>query len=634
MRTRAGENSSDDPGETSGSARDARSSSSRLLGSTRLVTTLLASKEWGSGSRRGRWTKPLLGVWLAVIVACVISGAGGSSDGHGEGDALSGTVATDFVAEAEIHSEEASKEREVRRRPALVGRAPGARGGPTAPLHLDSIGAANRSLPPTPPPHPSIQRLFDRVIADAKRQGMAPGTIGLHLELPDGSVLSHRGAEPMTPASTVKIVTAAAALDLLGPEHPLTTELWLTGEVRGGTLTGPLVIVGHGDPATSGREFSDDPIAELRPWVNALRTRGIERIEGGIIADDRYLAGPSRLEEWPDDQLHRWYCAPSGALNLNDNCVDVEIGARGGVIHASIRPASPFFEIENVLVPTADEKRHLYAVDRTPGSWKIRLSGRFLETVARRTEWITVPDPTRAFLGAFAELLRSEGIEVVGDLRRGELPPVATRIAQIAHPVSSTLPTFLKRSQNLYGDCLFRVTDRASGGDGSFARAGETMERYLKSYVGGRAIEQVDGSGLARSNRVSCDELVRVLARADEASWSAHFWEALPIAGVDGTLSRRFRGTSLEGELRAKTGSISGVSGLVGGWESAAGPVRFAALTGGKGARVGAFKRWLDRFLVELDPLLAELPGRSADAHSGAEGPLEPQSRGSVPGEL
>ncbi len=496
-----------------------------------------------------------------------------------------------------------------------------------------SDSPSERELPtprfsPRPRPVPSAQALSDAKIlleaglSQAKSQGLNLDSIGFHVELPGGAVLAHRSNEPMIPASTLKILTTAAALDLLGENHLFKTELWSRGELKEGVLYGDLIVVGAGDPAISGRAYRDDPVAELRPWAKLIGELGVSQIDGALIADDRYLAGPSRLEVWPQDQRHRWYCAPSGAINLNDNCVDVVISSVESGVTADIRPVNQLFTVQQKIAPTPEEKKHLYSVDRSIGSWDIRLRGRFWNRVKERTEYVTVPDPSLAFLGAWREVLREEGIRVEGELRRGALSEGAIQLATIDHPLRIALPILLKRSQNLYGDSLFRVTDRESGGDGSYRSASETALSYLSLYLHGQrsGSEIFDGSGLARSNRLRPSDLVRVLHRADQAEWGAIFWDALPIAGVDGTLSRRFRQTELSGRLMAKTGHLSGVSGLCGGWESRLGPVRFAALTGGTGAKVGAFKKWIDRWLVEVDRALggAPSPSRSSGELGGA----------------
>lgn len=467
------------------------------------------------------------------------------------------------------------------------------------------IAAHGTSLAQEPAAPAPLAALFESALADAERRGIDRGTFALAIVLPDGTRLAHRAEEPLAPASTLKLVTAALALDRLGPDHALVTELLQSGEVRDGVLHGDLIVVGGGDPAPSSRRFPDDPVAELRPWVQALRDRGIRRIAGDLVADVSFLAGPDRLEEWPHDQLHRWYCAPSGALNLNDNCVDVVIAPSGGRIEVSLRPANALYSVENALRATREKARHVYSVDRAADSWKIRVSGRFLATGAARTEWITAPDPGLAFLGAWRTLLAAAGIAVDGELRIDECAAGAVPIARIEHRVADTLAALLKNSQNLYGDCLLRVADRKSGGDGSFASAGRTAARFLEDLGSGAGAVTRDGSGLSQRNRLRCSDLLAVLARADRAPWRELFWDALPLAAVDGTLDRRFRGTALAGRLRGKTGHLAGVTGLAGGWDTGAGPVRFAALSGGPGAKVGPFREWLDLHLAKIDAALA-----------------------------
>jgi len=350
-------------------------------------------------------------------------------------------------------------------------------------------------------------------------------------------------------------------------------------------------------------ESGGSPLARL--FAEALADAERSGIPLETIALRIELPDRSRLDEWPRDQLHRWYCAPSGALNLNDNCIDVVIAPSGGRIEVSLRPQNALYSLENAISATRERARHLYAVDRAVDSWKIRVSGRFLATAPARTEWITTPDPALSFLGAWRALLAAEGIEVAGELRIGKRHAAAVRVARIEHRLEETLPVLLKNSQNLYGDCLLRVANRVKGGDGSFAGAGATALAFLAERGGGEGAAVRDGSGLSPRNRLSCADLVLLLEHAERAPWRARFWEALPLAGVDGTLEKRFRGSALAGRLRGKTGHLAGVTGLAGGWEAKGGAVRFAALTGGRGAKVGPFRDWLDALLIRVDAALA-----------------------------
>ena len=462
--------------------------------------------------------------------------------------------------------------------------------------------------------------LPDRVLAEdlaafarrrARELGLREDSVALAIRGPGSVRALHRADVPLRPASNLKLVTAAAALELLGAEFTLTTELWATGAVQEGTLHGDLVVVGHGDPGLDRRFGDDDPLGPLRQWPALLRELGISRVSGGLRGDDTYLEGPTRLPEWPRAQLHRWYCAPSGALNLNDNCVDVVIGpvrpvpAAGHRIGVRLEPAGVDLALRGTIAATARKKEHLYRVDRAVGSVEIRVGGKFLASAGEHREPITVLDPTTALLGALAGRLQTEGVVIEGASARGRLPEEAWRVARVGHRVDELLPVLLKRSQNLYGDCLLRVVAREQGGDGSFASGGRALTRYLKALgvdVGSIVIR--DGSGLSQQNRLTARTLLTLMEHAHGSSWGPVFLEALPLAGVDGTLSRRFRRSELAGRVRAKTGHVRGVTALTGVLETERGPVLFSLLYDGRPQGTAAAQRWQQSVLEEAQKRL------------------------------
>lgn len=416
---------------------------------------------------------------------------------------------------------------------------------------------------------------------------------------PSGEVVGHRAGAPMIPASNMKVVTAVAALELLGEEFQLSTDLRIRGELVDGVLDGDLIIVGRGDPSVSGRYTGGDPLQELRVWCGMLQELGVKKVKGRLVADVSYLAGASRLPEWPERQLHRWYCAPSGALNLNDNCVDVRFKVEGGAaptVAVSLSPENPLFELHGRVTATAKKKKHTYRVDRAHERWSIVVGGTFFTGVQEHTEPVTVPDPTRAYLGAVRKMFEDSGIEihevVLGDSKGSRLAH------RLGHPVASTIPVLLKRSQNLYGDCLLRVVGREQGGDGSYESGAHAVTRYLKDRVS-RADGFVirDGSGLSRRNRVDCRSMVQLLEHARSRPWGDNFAASLPIAGRDGTLRNRFRKSTLAGRVHAKTGYLDGIRALSGYLHTDQGVVTFSLIYNGSVKGSAASKRWQGAFL-------------------------------------
>ncbi|MGE4620129.1 MAG: D-alanyl-D-alanine carboxypeptidase/D-alanyl-D-alanine-endopeptidase [Planctomycetota bacterium] len=442
--------------------------------------------------------------------------------------------------------------------------------------------------------------LVQSILAEATKLKLSKKEISFSFRLPDGTLLEHRAEEARAPASCMKLIVAAACLDLLGPDYLLQTNLMRLGTVEDGVLDGDLLVVGGGDPAICGRENDKDPLWELRPWIDRIRSQGIDVIRGRILADVRQLEGSGVHPDWPKDQLSRWYCAPSGALNLNDNCVDVVIGpVVSGAVEVSVRPAQPRIKLRNSLTVCEKKKDHLYRVDRRGDGWDILVSGKFLKTGGVRTEYVAVPDPAEAFVSVFLQLLHDSGITVRGE----SISPAAKAdiVATISHSLSSRIPVMLKRSQNLYADALARVLGRARGGNGSFESAAQALEKWIHQRIGqSNSVVIRDGSGLSRNNQLTARILRKVVELVLVQEWGGVLLDGLPLAGMDGTLESRLTRTALVGKVRAKTGTIRGVSSLAGVLDTEQGPVSFCFLYQGRSGRASLSRDWQDRSLLKV----------------------------------
>ncbi|MDE0959316.1 MAG: D-alanyl-D-alanine carboxypeptidase/D-alanyl-D-alanine-endopeptidase [Planctomycetota bacterium] len=442
--------------------------------------------------------------------------------------------------------------------------------------------------------------LVDSIMAEAKKLGLKETEISFSIRIPAGEVLEHRGSQLRAPASCMKLVVAAATLDRLGPDHLLQTELMHLGEIQDGVLQGDLLVIGGGDPAICGRENKDDLLWELRPWISRLKELGIRRIDGRVLADVRYLSGPGIHPDWPVEQLTRWYCAPSGALNLNDNCIDVVIGpVVEGLVSVQLKPEHSLLSLRNRLIPTRNKKDHLYRIDRKEKGWEVTVSGKFLATSGARTEWITVPDPADGFASILLKMIEDSGIEVLGKT----LAPAAKAIsvARIHHSLSSRLPVMLKQSQNLYADALARVLGRESGGDGSFESASSALKSWIvKNLSVHEGVVIRDGSGLSQRNRLDTRLLRELMEKALVSRWGGVLLDGLPVGAIDGTLAKRFRSSPLAGKVRAKTGTIRGVSSLTGVLETKETSVPFSLIYQGRHGFTSRARDWQDKSLYLL----------------------------------
>lgn len=377
----------------------------------------------------------------------------------------------------------------------------------------------------------------------------------------------------LMPASNAKLFTAILALEHLGPEYRFQTVLAARGKVSQGVLAGDLILKGFGDPTLV--------TATLHDFVNAVRAKGIERVEGDLLVDATYFTAPRWGSGWSWDYLQDYYAMEISALSLNDNIMALVIqpGTETG------RPA---------LISWAPPIRHMEVINETttgnPGSPQTLHFSRELgrnRVIVRGAiplgsrpvvlDRIPVEDPALYCGHILGELLREAGIPVAGRVRHGTLPEKgATRIYQHhSAPLSEILPLFLKPSNNHIGEQLIHTIlaeetarlRRASKPDAETPPPSiESLADGLVTKAGAdpRAVRLVDGSGLSRLNLVTAQSVVQVLRYAYGQPYRDVLIRALPVAGNDGTLRRRMQGTRAAGNMRAKTGTLNAVSGLSG----------------------------------------------------------------------
>ncbi|MBU6427994.1 MAG: D-alanyl-D-alanine carboxypeptidase/D-alanyl-D-alanine-endopeptidase, partial [Cyanobacteria bacterium REEB65] len=316
-----------------------------------------------------------------------------------------------------------------------------------------------------------------------------------------------------------KILTTACVLSLLGPEATIATKVETAGKIRGHELDGNLFLVGGGDPS-----LNDHALADLASQVKAA---GIDRVTGAVIADasafrpvEEYPPG------WSDDDLSWYYAPPISSLEIDED--QVTAAARIGVPNPGGDDASPGIQ------PSSDQ---------------------------------AFPHPASYAAWRFTKALEAAGIQVLS-----EQPPAAARTALperiLATHQSASLTTLVRRtnkpSNNLFAELLLRqlaliAKDGPWLPSDTLGRALATEKTWLDFSTG--SCRLVDGSGLSRYDLLTPRQLAKVLLRMrnDRA-----FVDSLPIAGVDGTLAHRLCHTAAAGKIRAKTGSMSGVSTLAG----------------------------------------------------------------------
>jgi D-alanyl-D-alanine carboxypeptidase/D-alanyl-D-alanine-endopeptidase (penicillin-binding protein 4) len=389
-----------------------------------------------------------------------------------------------------------------------------------------------------------------------------------------GDTLYTRNADKLfMPASNQKIITGSVAIAQLGPEFRWTTTLLARGPVRRGVLEGDLVVRGDGDPSIS-TSMRGDALAPLRDLADSLRARGITRIRGRVAAAPSPFTDAPLGYGWAWDDLDEPYGAGVDALYFNEGFTQILVraGARpGDPVRATTRPASTF---PHLLVRATTVARVVTAADSARPRPRLTagydsshagvLVGGTIAAGDTAVLELALRDHPAAYTAALREALRARGI-AVDEARRDSTVPLDSLVALRSPPLRDVMRAFEKPSQNQIGELLFKTLALRATGVGRADSAQRVVEKQLVAWGAepdGFAVR--DGSGLSRHDYVSPRTLVKALDAMRRHPEFRVFYDALPIAGVDGTIDKRMRGTPAQGNVRAKTGYIDKARSLSG----------------------------------------------------------------------
>ncbi|MFC1683667.1 D-alanyl-D-alanine carboxypeptidase/D-alanyl-D-alanine-endopeptidase, partial [Candidatus Zixiibacteriota bacterium] len=395
-----------------------------------------------------------------------------------------------------------------------------------------------------------------------------------------GEVLFARDAnKSFVPASNMKLFTTAAALCRLGPDFRFQTQLIGLGPVdEENVLQGPLVVVGSGDPTISGR-FNEGRVTGIfEAWADSLTARGVQTIDGDLIGDDDIFDDRPLGIGWAHDYLTEWYAAQISGLSFNDNCVDISIrpGHRAGEpALVELNPTTDYVKLNKRLTTSLNPEGEGWHIHRFPGTNLVDLTGQMAISDEGYDGWFTVHNPTLYAVTVLKEVFAAHGIDVRGevmdidDLDKLSLTGQRERGVPMASFTSPSLAEIIKvinkRSQNFYAEQMLKTLGARFRGKGSFSAGIEVTEEVLE----GMGIEpdqfiMVDGSGLSRHNFLTPRQVVILLSHMAGHKYFQFFRDSLPIAGVDGTIGKRMRGTPAHGRVWAKTGFVDRVRALSG----------------------------------------------------------------------
>jgi D-alanyl-D-alanine carboxypeptidase/D-alanyl-D-alanine-endopeptidase (penicillin-binding protein 4) len=428
------------------------------------------------------------------------------------------------------------------------------------------------------------------------------------VSLDTGAVIFEQDSRKLVrPASNMKIYTVATAFDKLTPDYRFITSVYAKEKLDDdGKVKGDLIIYGRGDPSISARFNDGDYFKGINALADRIVAAGVKRIKGDLVGDESYFDGDSFGSGWTWQDLQWSYGAPVSALTVNDNAIDLTVraGSKAGAA-ASITsgpPATSFMTIVNRATTTAKGTRSDLRIHRGLGANVLEIDGTLAVGDEGYTGAVAIPDPALAFVAMLRDALIKRGVKIDGRLRTvnaraggsivhtsplgptGAALPAPVEIASLpSAPFNDIAAHTLKPSQNLYTELILRTLGKmrkSAPPPGETRRASQTDEDaglaavrdFLKQAgVSESQMNLDDGSGLSRSDMIMADATVQLLTFMTKHRYFAQFRDALPIAGVDGTLRNRMKGTPAEKNVRAKTGTLSSVASLGGYVTTAAG---------------------------------------------------------------
>jgi D-alanyl-D-alanine carboxypeptidase/D-alanyl-D-alanine-endopeptidase (penicillin-binding protein 4) len=437
----------------------------------------------------------------------------------------------------------------------------------------------------------TVEALRARIEAHVSQPRFAPAAWGVKIaSLDTGKVwFEHHADRLLSPASNCKLFTGAMALDKLGGDYRIVTPIFGTVKPGAdGVLQGDVIVSGRGDPSWKVRggkgEFEDG----LAPLIAVLERAGVKRITGSVVADATWFRGVPNGAGWTVDDLNDDYGAEISAVSLEENFADMKVapGARvGAPAELSLVQPHTGLMLDNRTTTIAKEGKRRIERVRLPGEKVVHVFGEV--PLGEKPELIDVPVPRPAqwLATALTEALRKRGIAVEGLPRSVRWPETtvvsatSVKLGEVTSPpLRDLVTTFMKPSQNLETDLIF-------GHVGELSRTAETpvgrtteelgvaaLQEFLKKH--GLPVAEVrfeEGSGLSRNNLASANATVALLTFMTKHREAKAFEGSLPVAGVDGTLRRRMKGTPAEGKVQAKTGTLRYASSLGGYVTTAAG---------------------------------------------------------------
>jgi len=443
-----------------------------------------------------------------------------------------------------------------------------------------------RSRSPAPGTRAELRHAIDSLVALPTFSNAHWGILIVDPERGD-TLYSRNAGKLFMPASNQKIVTGSVALTLLGPDYQFRTAFAARGPVEGGVLRGDLVVIGRGDPSMS-EHMRGDVMLAMRAIADSLRAHDVRYVSGRLQRGGDAFPDAWHGFGWGWDDFDYAYSAGVDELFFNEGMFEVTVRSapRDGMrASTSVRPEIGYPGVRSLVttVPRPDTTVRA-ATDGAPPSRTPRLRGPSatmdsasgLVTVTGQiypgdsaTVDVAYRDPGLAYLHALRRTLADQSITVEGGLDprppRDTTARLDTLFVLRSPPLREILPALEKPSQNQIAEILFKTLALERSGVGTADSGRAVIERQLAAWgIAPTSFAVRDGSGLSRHDYIAPDAIVRILDAMRKSEAFPVFRDALPIAGVDGTIANRMLGTAAAGNVHAKTGFVDKARSLSG----------------------------------------------------------------------
>lgn len=417
-----------------------------------------------------------------------------------------------------------------------------------------SAAPVNTTLPPS----------VEKALKASKLQDSALSLVMIPLNGP-GTPTVFNADVSVNPASTMKLVTTYAALEMLGPNHQWKTEFYTDGTLNGGILHGNLYLKGGGDPKLN--------MEKLWLLMRDLRANGVQQVTGDLVLDRSFFVQP-QLPEFNDDgkDENKPFLVKPDALMVNLKALRFVARNDSGKVLVSVEPPIASIRIDNQVKALSGKQCsggvRYNPVTQADGSVSVTVAGQLADGCSSQT-YLSLLDHATYTAGAVRAIWQELGGSIQGKDRLAAVPKDAKVLARAFSPdLAEIIRDINKYSNNTMAQQLFLSLGAKyrTDADADDAKAAQRVVRQWLAKKGITAPHLVmeNGSGLSRAERVSAREMASMLQAAWRSPYSAEFVSSLPISGMDGTMRKRLKTTAMRGEAHVKTGTLNTVRAIAG----------------------------------------------------------------------